>query len=194
MSGTYDPDLNLILGASGIESPMYGGGRPGDNLYNCSIVAIDPDTGTLSWHFQAPPHVPNWEAVEDPVLADAEFDGKPRKLLRQASRNGYFFVLDRTTCEALLSMPFSFLPKSNTSADTYTTTEPKTPTSLPVNVTGRHASNVSTGGIRPHFPVRSKYHNCTANPVQANSGDSQTRLLSGVNWSIPIKRFAARSL
>ena len=109
MSGTYDPDLNLIFWGIGNPNPtMYGGGRPGDNLYTCSIVAIDPDTGKLSWNFQASPHdVHDWDAVEDPVLADAEFHGKPRKLLLQASRNGYFFVLDRTTGKALLSMPFS---------------------------------------------------------------------------------------
>jgi alcohol dehydrogenase (cytochrome c) len=109
MSGTYDPDLNLMYWGTGNPNPtMYGGDRPGDNLYTCSIVALNPDTGKLSWYFQASPHdVHDWDAVEDPVLADAEFHGRPRKLLMQASRNGYFFVLDRTTGTALVSKPFA---------------------------------------------------------------------------------------
>lgn len=109
MSGTYDPNLNLIYWGIGNPNPtMYGGGRPGANLYTCSIVAIDPDTGKLAWYFQASPHdVHDWDAVEDPVLVDADFGGRPRKLLMQASRNGYFFVLDRITGKALLSVPFS---------------------------------------------------------------------------------------
>lgn len=109
MSGTYDPELNLIYWGIGNPNPtMYGGGRRGANLYTCSIVAIDPDTGRLKWSFQASPHdVHDWDAVEDPVLVDANFNGKPRKLLMQASRNGYFFVLDRTNGKSLLSVPFS---------------------------------------------------------------------------------------
>lgn len=108
MSGTYDPGLNLIFWGIGNPNPtMYGKDRPGANLYTCSIVAIDPDTGKLKWHFQASPHdVHDWDAVEDPVLVDADFHGHARKLLMQASRNGYFFVLDRTNGKALLSKPF----------------------------------------------------------------------------------------
>ena len=108
MSGTFDPGLKLIFWGIGNPNPtMYGGDRPGDNLYTCSIVALDPDTGRLRWHFQASPHdVHDWDAVEDPVLVDADFHGQARKLLLQASRNGYFFVLDRTNGRALLSSPF----------------------------------------------------------------------------------------
>ena len=115
MSGTYDPDLNLMYWGIGNPNPtMYGGDRLGDNLYTCSIVALNPDTGKLSWHFQASPHdVHDWDAVEDPVLVDAEFHGRPRKLLMQASRNGYFFVLDRVTGKALLSEPFADINWSN---------------------------------------------------------------------------------
>ena len=108
MSGTYDPDLNLMYWGIGNPNPtMYGGDRPGANLYTCSIVALNPDTGKLNWQFQASPHdVHDWDAVEDPVLVNADFHGQPRKLLMQASRNGYFFVLDRTNGKALLSKPF----------------------------------------------------------------------------------------
>lgn len=108
MSGTYDPDLNLIYWGIGNPNPtMYGGDRPGANLYTCNIVAINPDTGKLKWNFSASPHdVHDWDAVEDPVLVDADFEGRPMKLLMQASRNGYFFVLDRTNGNNLLSVPF----------------------------------------------------------------------------------------
>ncbi|MGD1073459.1 MAG: PQQ-binding-like beta-propeller repeat protein, partial [Bryobacteraceae bacterium] len=73
----------------------------------CSIVALNPDTGKLTWAFQASPHdTHDWDAVETPVLVDADFHDKPRKMLMQTSRNGYFFVLDRTTGESLLTVPF----------------------------------------------------------------------------------------
>jgi alcohol dehydrogenase (cytochrome c) len=82
--------------------------RPGDNLWTGSIVALDPNTGKLAWGFQANPHdTHDWDAAEVPVLVDAPFNGTPRKLLLQASRNGYFFVLDRTTGKNLLTTPFA---------------------------------------------------------------------------------------
>src|SRR6476660_9915627 len=86
---------------------MAGQGRKGDDLWTCSIVALNPDTGKMVWYFQASPHdTHDWDAVQIPVLFDAEFQGKRRKLLAQASRNGYFFVLDRTNGENLLSVPY----------------------------------------------------------------------------------------
>jgi len=108
MTGTYDPDLNLLYWGTGNPNPVLAGeGRPGDNLYTCSIVALNPDTGKLAWYFQPSPHdVHDWDAVETSVLFDAEFKGKPRKLLAQASRNGFFFVLDRTNGEHLVTSEF----------------------------------------------------------------------------------------
>jgi acido-empty-quinoprotein group A len=108
MTGTYDPELNLLYWGTGNPNPVLAGeGRPGDNLYTCSIVALNPDTGKLAWYFQPSPHdVHDWDAVETPVLFDAEFKGKPRKLLAQASRNGFFFVLDRATGEHLVTSEF----------------------------------------------------------------------------------------
>jgi alcohol dehydrogenase (cytochrome c) len=109
MTGTYDPDLNLLFVGTGNPTPVLNGEvRPGDNRWTCSIVALNPDTGTLAWGFQASPHdTHDWDAAEVPVLVDAEFGGVPRKLLLQASRNGYYFVLDRTTGKSLLSTPFA---------------------------------------------------------------------------------------
>jgi len=108
LTGTYDPDLNLLYWGTGNPNPVLSGAtRPGDNLFTCSIVALNPDTGKLVWHFQPSPHdVHDWDAVQTPVLVDADFQGKRRKLLLQASRNGYFFVLDRTNGKALLSVPY----------------------------------------------------------------------------------------
>ena len=108
MTGTYDPDLNLLYWGTGNPNPVLAGdARLGDNLYTCSIVALNPDTGKLAWYFQPSPHdVHDWDAVETPVLFDAEFNGKPRKLLAQASRNGFFFLLDRTNGQHLVTAPF----------------------------------------------------------------------------------------
>jgi alcohol dehydrogenase (cytochrome c) len=108
MPGTYDPDLNLLYWGTGNPTPVLNGAtRPGDNLYTGSIVALNPDTGKLVWAFQASPHdTHDWDAVEVPVLVDGEFHGRPRKMLMQASRNGYFFVLDRTNGKNLLTTPF----------------------------------------------------------------------------------------
>ena len=109
MTGTYDPDLNLVYVGTGNPTPVLNGeARPGDNPWTCSIVALDPDTGKLAWGFQASPHdTHDWDAAEVPVLVDMRFNGTPRKLLLQASRNGYFFVLDRTTGKSLLTTPFA---------------------------------------------------------------------------------------
>jgi alcohol dehydrogenase (cytochrome c) len=109
MTGTYDPDLNLLYVGTGNPTPVLNGeARPGDNPWTGSIVALNPDTGTLAWGFQVSAHdTHDWDAAEVPVLIDADFDGAPRKLLLQASRNGYFVVLDRTNGKSLLTRPFA---------------------------------------------------------------------------------------
>ncbi len=108
MTGTYDPDLNLVYWGTGNPTPVLNGStRPGDDLYTCSIVALNPDTGKLVWSFQASPHdTHDWDAVETPVLVDGDFHGEPKKMLMQTSRNGYFFVLDRTNGKSLMTAPF----------------------------------------------------------------------------------------
>jgi alcohol dehydrogenase (cytochrome c) len=76
-------------------------------LYTASIVALNPDTGKMAWHFQASPHdTHDWDSNQTPVMIDGEFNGQPRKMLAQANRNGYFFLLDRVTGENLVSVPF----------------------------------------------------------------------------------------
>jgi alcohol dehydrogenase (cytochrome c) len=108
-AGTYDPELNLVFVGTGNPTPVLNGpARPGPNKWTGSILAINPDTGKLAWGFQATPHdTHDWDAAEVPVLVDANFKGEPRKLLLQASRNGYYFVLDRVTGKSLLTTPFA---------------------------------------------------------------------------------------
>jgi alcohol dehydrogenase (cytochrome c) len=115
ITGTYDPESNLVYWGTGNPNPVLNGAtRPGANLYTCTIVALNPDTGKLVWHFQPSPHdVHDWDAVQTPVVVDAEFQGSSRKLLLQASRNGYYFVLDRTNGKALLSVPYAEINWSN---------------------------------------------------------------------------------
>ncbi|MDQ6665838.1 MAG: acido-empty-quinoprotein group A [Acidobacteriota bacterium] len=105
---TYDPELNMLYLGTGNPQPVIAGKRrEGDNLYTESIVALNLDTGKRAWHFQSSPHdTHDWDAVQTPVLIDGELDGQKRKLVAQASRNGYFFVLDRTNGKNLVSKPF----------------------------------------------------------------------------------------
>ena len=107
-TGSFDPELNLIYWPTGNPWPdFYGGRRMGDNLYSDSVLALDADTGEMKWYFQFTPHdVWDWDANETPVLVDLEFKGRLRKLILQANRNGFFYVLDRVTGEFLLATPF----------------------------------------------------------------------------------------
>jgi alcohol dehydrogenase (cytochrome c) len=108
LTGTYDPDARLLYWPTGNPCPDYNGDeRKGDNLYSASVVALDPETGTLKWHYQFTPHdLHDWDANEPPVLVDAQFRGQPRKLLVQGNRNGFFYVLDRLTGKVLVAEPF----------------------------------------------------------------------------------------
>lgn len=108
MTGTYDPELGLLYWPTGNPgSDLNGDERLGDNLYSCSVVALDVKTGRLKWHFQFTPHdVWDWDAQQPLVLVDAAWEGRPRKLLLDANRNGFFYVLDRTSGKLLLAKPF----------------------------------------------------------------------------------------
>lgn len=105
---TYDADLKLLYVTTGQPNPVLNGkSRPGDNLYTSSIVALNADTGRMAWYFQCTPHdTHDWDATQVPVLIDGVIAGQPRKLLAQANRNGYFFLLDRTNGEHLVTRPF----------------------------------------------------------------------------------------
>jgi alcohol dehydrogenase (cytochrome c) len=107
MPGTYDPETQTYYLGTGNPNPVLAGqSRKGDDLFTCTIVALDINTGKLKWWFQTSPHdTHDWDAVQTPILFDAEFNGKPRKLLAQASRNGFYFLLDRVTGEHLVTHP-----------------------------------------------------------------------------------------
>jgi alcohol dehydrogenase (cytochrome c) len=108
MTGTYDPESDTIFWPVGNPGPDFDGGeRGGDNLYTDSVLALDPKTGKLKWYFQFTPHdIHDWDAQEPPVVVDTNWQGRPRKLLLQANRNGFFYVLDRTNGQLLLAKPF----------------------------------------------------------------------------------------
>ena len=110
VAGTYDPELNLYYFGTGNAQPVIAGkNRLGDNLYTGTICALNPDTGKLVWYFQPNPHdTHDWDATQTPVLIDGVVAGKPRKLLAQASRNGWYFLLDRATGAVLKSTPYSW--------------------------------------------------------------------------------------
>jgi alcohol dehydrogenase (cytochrome c) len=107
LTGSYDPETKTVYWPTGNAGPDFNGdNRKGDNLYTCSILALDVMTGRLKWHFQATPHDEwDWDAVQPLVLVDANWEGQPRKLLLQANRNGFFYVLDRIEGKLLLAKP-----------------------------------------------------------------------------------------
>jgi alcohol dehydrogenase (cytochrome c) len=108
MTGTYDPQLDLVYWPTGNPGlDYYGAERKGDNLYTDSVLALEAKTGKMRWYFQFTPHdIHDWDAQEPPVLVDAAWRRQPRKLLIQANRNGFFYVFDRTNGELLLGKQF----------------------------------------------------------------------------------------
>jgi len=109
ITGSFDPALNLIYWGTGNPSPDFNGElRPGDNLYTDCVIALDADTGQLKWYFQFTPHdVWDWDAAQIPVLVDAKFEGRMRKLMLWPNRNAFYYVLDRETGELLLVKQFA---------------------------------------------------------------------------------------
>ncbi len=105
---TYDPDLNLIyVGVGNVEPTFVGQSRAGDNLYTCSTIALNADTGKIAWYFQFSPHdTHDWDGNQIPVLVDGTIAGQPRKLMLQAYRGGLFFVIDRTNGKSISTTPF----------------------------------------------------------------------------------------
>jgi alcohol dehydrogenase (cytochrome c) len=108
-SGTYDPETNLTFWGTGNPNPGWNGDTrtPADNLYSDSVVALDADTGKLKWYFQfTPGDEYDWDATQVPVLVDMEWQGRPRKLMIWANRNGFFYVLDRVTGQFQMAKAF----------------------------------------------------------------------------------------
>jgi alcohol dehydrogenase (cytochrome c) len=108
LTGSYDAETNSLIWGTGNPGPDYNTEfRRGDNLYSDSVIALDADTGKLKWYYQFTPNDPHdWDSTEDMVLADQVIDGKPRKLVLHADRNGFFYVLDRTNGKLIYGKPF----------------------------------------------------------------------------------------
>ncbi len=106
--GSYDPETKLYIFGTGNPTPGYtGAGRKGDNLFTCSLIAVNVDTGKMAWYFQTSAHdTHDWDSAQTPILIDATINGKPRKLVSTAARNGYFYTLDRVTGEHLVTSKY----------------------------------------------------------------------------------------
>lgn len=109
MTGSYDPELNLLYWTTGNPAPDWNGDlRPGDNLYTCSLLALDPDSGEIRWHFQYTPHdTHDWDANQVPVLMDGVVEGRQRRLVALANRNAFYYLVDRVNGEFVLARPYS---------------------------------------------------------------------------------------
>ncbi len=108
LTGAYDPETRLYIFGTGNPTPAYTPGRgEGDNLFTGSLVAVNVDTGKMAWYYQTAPHdMHDWDSAQTPVIADAPVNGRMRKLVMTAARNGYFFVLDRVTGEHILTSKY----------------------------------------------------------------------------------------
>ncbi len=108
VTGTYDPEQNLVFYGTGNPGPdYYSNAREGDNLFTASIVALDADTGERRWHYQFTPHdVHDWDSTQVPVLGELPIDGQPKKVVMFANRNGFFYTLDRATGKLIVAKPF----------------------------------------------------------------------------------------
>jgi len=104
-TGSFDPESNTLLWGTSNPWPDYNRDfRAGDNLYSCSVLALDPDTGKLKWHFQfTPSDTHDWDSTQIPILLDMDFRNQPRKLLAWPNRNGFFYLLDRNNGNFLLA-------------------------------------------------------------------------------------------
>lgn len=109
ITGAYDPETHLYIFGTGNPTPAYTTGTrgDGDNLFTCSLIALNVDTGKMAWYFQTSPHdMHDYDSAQTPVLVDAKFGGRERKLVLTAARNGYYFTLDRVTGERLVTSKY----------------------------------------------------------------------------------------
>jgi alcohol dehydrogenase (cytochrome c) len=106
--GSYDPETRLYIFGTGNPTPGYTGvGRKGDNLFTCSLIAVNVDTGKMAWYFQTSAHdTHDWDSAQTPILIDGIINGRPRKVVSTAARNGYFYTIDRVTGEHLVTSKY----------------------------------------------------------------------------------------
>jgi alcohol dehydrogenase (cytochrome c) len=107
--GVFDPETRNYIFGTGNPTPAYtvSGRGKSVGLFTCSLIAVNVDTGKMSWYYQTSPRdMHDWDSAQTPVLVDAVIDGKPRKLVSTAARNGYFFTVDRVTGEHVVTSRF----------------------------------------------------------------------------------------
>jgi alcohol dehydrogenase (cytochrome c) len=157
MTGAYDPQLDMLYWPVGNPGPdLIGDDRLGDNLYTDSIVALDAKTGALKWYFQFTPHdVWDYDAQEPIALVDTTWQGQPRKLIVQANRNGFFYVLDRTNGKFLFGTPF---------VKTVTWATGLTPEGRPMKVPNMEPS-LEGKRVCPSLDGASNWYSTSFNPV-----------------------------
>ncbi|HEY3740080.1 MAG TPA: acido-empty-quinoprotein group A [Bryobacteraceae bacterium] len=158
--GAYDPETNLYIIGTGNPTPAYTTGKrgEGDNLFTCSLVAINVDTGKMAWYYQTSPHdMHDYDSAQTPVLVDAPFHGKMRKMVLTAARNGYFFTLDRVTGEPLVTSKYGLL--TNWTKGVNKLGEPERDPSKDPTVGGSLVSPTSDGTINWEPPAFSPQTN-----------------------------------
>ena len=157
MTGAYDAQLDTLYWPVGNPGPdLIGDDRLGDNLYSDSIVALDPKTGRLKWHFQFTPHdVWDYDAMQPSALVDVTWQGQPRKLLVHANRNGYFYVLDRTNGKFLLGKQY---------VKTVTWASGLTPEGRPIVVPGMEPTREGKR-VCPSLEGASNWYSTSFNPI-----------------------------
>ena len=107
---SYDPDQNLIFYGTGNPGPWNPDQRPGDNKWTCGIFARNPDTGEARWFYQLTPHdLHDYDGVNEQILLDLPINGQTRKVLVRPDRNGYVYIIDRTTGQVLSANPFGYI-------------------------------------------------------------------------------------
>ncbi len=155
LPGVYDPETNLYIFGTGNPIPAYTLGRgDGDNLFTCSLIAVDVATGKMKWYFQTSPHdMHDWDSAQTPVLFEAMVKGKKRKLISTAARNGYFFTLDRTTGEKIVVSKYGSATNWAASIDAKGSVR-REPTKDPI-VAGALTSPTSGGTINWEPPAYS---------------------------------------
>jgi alcohol dehydrogenase (cytochrome c) len=154
ITGAYDPETNLYIFGTGNPTPAFTTGTRGDkdNLFTCALVAVNVDTGKMAWYYQTSPHdMHDYDSAQTPVLVDGMFNGKMRKLVLTAARNGYYFTLDRVTGEHLVTSKYGLM--TNWASGLGPTGAPQHDPSKDATVAGSLVSPNSSGTVNWEPPA-----------------------------------------
>jgi alcohol dehydrogenase (cytochrome c) len=179
-AGSYDPETNLTFWGTGNPNPGWNGDSrtPADNLYSNCVIALDADTGKLKWHFQfTPGDEYDWDATQVPVLVDMEFQGRPRKLMLWANRNGFYYVLDRVTGQ--FQMAKAFVKQSWNNGFEESGRPIKNPAFWPKPMGGVVVDPGTQGGTNWYPPSYSPHTGLFYIPTWENSGGRSAKFDAG---------------